>query len=72
MKRVLRYTALWAPLILSVKNWVVDVIPVTEINLQPVSCPDKKINDDWAIVQKYRVRMFQDVARGDVVLVRWG
>ncbi|GMH33577.1 hypothetical protein BSKO_01411 [Bryopsis sp. KO-2023] len=70
MKKALRYVFMWGPLALSVKNWVVDVSPASGLCLQPISRPGDVCEEDLVLVQKYKVRVYKELNRGDVVFLR--
>lgn len=67
----MRCIVLWGPVALSVKNWIVDVTPVSGLCLQPSSRPGEVSDGDWVLVDKLSVRMKRDVNRGDAVLLRY-
>ncbi|CAD7697356.1 unnamed protein product [Ostreobium quekettii] len=70
MQGLLRRLLLWGPLALSLKNWVLDVAPVSGLCLRPVSRPDVVAESEWVLVQKYGVRVLGRFRRGDVVYLR--
>eukprot|EP00803_Ostreobium_quekettii_P008411 evm.model.scf_2239.1 EVM.evm.TU.scf_2239.1 scf_2239:5488-8458(+) len=70
MRGLFRQVLLWGPLALSLKNWVLDVTPVSGVRLRPVSRPDAVADGDWVVVQKYSVRVLGRFRRGDVVYLR--